>query len=408
MTVPPPPTNKPFPISLIFTLSTLSAVGPLAIDAYLAAMPTITQDLGTTATRTQLTLTAFMLGMAVGQLVIGPLSDIIGRVRPLYISVLISLAATVACIFVPNVQLFITARFVMGAAAASGMVISRAIVADSTVGLQTAKLMGIMMMINSFAPVIAPLLGGIILEFATWRTIFAVIAAFMAVSTICVYTFVRETLPVEKRRTGGLATTYRGIGEVLRIPRFRGYMLTMTLAFGSIFAYVSGSTYVLQNVLGLSSLHYTWVFGINSMGIVAMSSLATYLVGRVAIRRTLSIGVFLMFTAAVLITITFLAGITLVPTLIFFFMTTCAMGLIAGNASSLALMEGRHVAGSASAVLGTVQALMGGIATPLTALGGGNAVLPMAFTMLGFASLSLIAFLTTPKAEADYATGTKR
>lgn len=386
----------------ILVLASLTAIAPLAIDMYLAALPTISTDLGTTASRAQMTLSAFMLGMAVGQIFIGPLSDKIGRRRPLYFGAVLSLLATIACVFAPTIELFIAARFLMGMAGSFGLVLARAIIADSTQGLQTAKLMGIMMMINGFAPVLAPLAGGIILTFGTWRTIFAVLALFMMLSTVAVISLIKESLPVEKRTQGSLITVYKGLGQVIKIPRYRGFMLTMVLAFGTLFAYVSGSTYVLQNVLGLSESQFTWVFGINSLGIVGMSTLVTYLVGKVSQRLMLSIGVFSLLAVSLLITLHFSLGPSLTPTLILLFLTTCSVGLIFGNASALALVQARHLAGSASALMGSVQSVVGGLASPLVALGGASAYMPMAYTMLGFAVLAAITLLTTPLAPGDW------
>ncbi|QRZ61292.1 multidrug effflux MFS transporter [Rothia sp. ZJ932] len=388
--------------AIIVVLASLTAVAPLGIDMYLAALPGIAQDLGTTASRAQMTLSAFMLGMAVGQVFIGPLSDKIGRLRPLYMGVIINLCATAFIIFAPTIELVIAARFLAGMGGSFGMVVARAIVADSTRGLQTARLMGIMMMINGFAPVLAPLVGGLVLTFGTWRTIFGVLSIFIFLSTIAVFMVIKETLPAEKRRTGNLFDTYKGLGQVLAIPRYRGFMLTMVFGFGTLFAYVSGSTYVLQNVLGLSETQFTWVFGANSLGIMMMTSLVTYLVGRVPQRTMLTVGVVSLLVVSISILVLFSVGISLIPTLILFFLTTCSVGLLFGNASALALVQARHMAGSASATMGATQSIMGGIASPLVALGGASAYMPMGYTMVAFAILAALAFFTTPVAPGDW------
>ena len=384
------------------TLASLTMVGPLAIDMYLAAIPHIANDLNTTAAMAQLTLTAFMIGMGLGQFLIGPLSDRIGRTRPLYISVVVSVLTALACVFAPSVELFIAARFVMGLAGATGVVLARAIIADSTSGLQTAKIMGILMMINGLGPVLAPLLGGFVLTVGTWRTVFAVLAGIMFVSMIAVYAVIRESLPVEKRRTGSVLSTYKGVVEVMTMPRYRGFMLTLAFGFGSLFSYVSGSTYVLQNVLGLTPLQFTWVFGLNSVGIVGSNMVATKLVGRVSMRKILMVGTSLMVLNAACLTVHFRIGISLVPTMIMLFIGTCSMGLIFGTASSLAIMEARHTAGSASAMMGTVQFLVAGVAAPLVGSGGATATLPMALCMLGFAVLAFLSLVTTPVKYGDW------
>lgn len=388
----------------ILTLASLTAVGPMAIDMYLAALPSISTDLNTTASMAQLTLTAFMLGMGAGQFVVGPLSDKTGRRHPLLIGIVLCTLATLACVFAPTIELFIAARFIMGFTGAIGLVLARAIVADSTSGLQTARLMGIMMMINGIAPVAAPLVGGVVLAHGDWRDVFKVIAALIGVSMLLVTIFIKESLPVERRRSGSLLSAYAGIGEVVKIRRYMGYMLTMVLAFGALFGYVSGSPYLLQNVLGLSETQFTYVFGVNSVGIVLASSVMTALVGRVALRKLLTIGVSSLVTVSLLILIHFIMGPQLLPTLVLLFALTCSVGMIFGNASSLALGEARHVAGSASAMLGMTQSLMGGLASPLVSLGGDTAYMPLALTISGFALLAALALFTTPKAESDYAT----
>lgn len=391
----------------VFTLASLTAVGPLAIDMYLAALPSISADLNTTASMAQLTLTAFMLGMGAGQFVVGPLSDKTGRRRPLLVGVVLCALATLACVFAPTVEFFIVARFIMGFTGASGLVLARAVVADSTSGLQTARLMGIMMMINGIAPVAAPLIGGIVLAHGDWRDVFKVITVMIALSMVLVTIFIKESLPVERRRTGSLLSAYAGIAEVVKIRRYMGFMLTMALAFGALFGYVSGSPYLLQNVLGLSETQFTYVFGVNSVGIVLASSVMTALVGRVALRKLLTIGVSSLGTVSLLILIHFIMGPQLVPTLVLLFTLTCSVGMIFGNASSLALGEARHIAGSASAMLGLTQSVMGGLASPLVSLGGGGAYMPLALTISSFALLAALALLTTPKAESDYATSAR-
>lgn len=390
--------SRGLPLISIFALASLTAVGPLAIDMYLAALPTIALDFSTTAAAAQLTLTAFMLGMGAGQFIVGPLSDKTGRRVPLLIGVFLCAASALTCVFAPTIQLLIIARFIMGFTGSIGLVLSRAIVADSTSGLQTARLMSIMMMINGFAPVIAPLLGGLVLSFGTWRDIFKVISIIVALSLVMVSLFVKESLPVERRRTGSLLSTYMGMVEAAKNPRYRGFTLTLVLTFGALFGYISGSPYLLQNALGLSEIHFTYAFGANSLGVVLASTINARLVGKVEPRQILTFGTFSLLTVTTLLLVHIFLGPMLLPTLLLLFCFTTSVGLIFGNASALALGETRHVAGAASALLGTVQSLMGGLASPLVALGGSHSYLPMALTMFGFALLAVLALITTPRA----------
>ncbi|WP_237212416.1 multidrug effflux MFS transporter [Rothia nasimurium] len=392
------------PLVTIFTLASLTAVGPLAIDMYLAALPTIASDLATTAPTVQLTLTAFLAGMGAGQFVVGPLSDKTGRRLPLLVGVVLCAAATLACAFAPTIEILIASRFLMGFTGAIGLVLSRAVIVDSTSGLQTAKLMSVMMMINGFAPVVAPLLGGVVLTYGTWRDVFKVIAVLVACSMVLVALFVKESLPPERRRTGSLLTVYTGMVEVAKNRRYRGFMLTLVLAFGALFAYVSGSPYLLQNVMGLSEVHFTYAFGFNSMGVVLASFINAFLIGRVAQRTILTVGASSILLVSVLLTLHFLMGPSLLVTMILLFTFTTSVGLIFGNASALAMGEARHIAGSASALMGTTQSLVGGLSAPLVALGGSSAYLPMALTMLGFSLLAGLSLFTTPRSPSDYVT----
>ena len=394
-------TKTSFGLSPIFivVLALLTAIAPLATDMYLAALPAVAEDLNTTSTNASLTLSAFMVGMALGQLVVGPLSDKTGRRKPLLIGAVICFIATVACGFAPNIELLIFARFMMGFTGSIGAVLARSIVADTTEGLATAKLMGVMMMINGFAPVLAPLFGGWVLSWGSWRDIFHVLGVVTAIMMLGVVFVVKETLPVEERYQGTALSVYSELPQVFKVRRYMGFMLTMCFAFGALFSYISGSTFVLQKILGLSETQFTIVFGVNSLGIVLFSAIATKLVGRVAQRRIVNTGVVSLLVVSVLLTISFLVGISLVPTL---FLLTSSCGLIFGNASALALNEARHMAGSASAVMGTVQALLGALAAPLVSIAGEHEYLPMGFSIFGFAVLTALVLWTTPRKDSDY------
>lgn len=387
------------PLLAVFTLASLSALGPLAIDMYLAAFPTISSDFSTSEVATQFTLTAFMLGMGTGQFLIGPLSDKLGRRRPLLFGMAFCALSALACFLAPSIELFIAARFLMGFTGSIGMVISRAIVADSTQGAQTARLMSLLMMINGFAPVLAPLLGGLILSYGHWRTIFAFIALFVLCSLALVIFTIKESLPPEARRQGSLLGSYRGMVEALQVGSYRGYMLTLVFGFGALFAYISGSPYLLQKVLGLSEIHFTYAFGINSLGIVLASSINRRLVGKVDPRKVLKAGSALMLAATGGLLLHLLTGPLLPVTLLLLFSFTTSCGLIFGNASALALGQVKRVAGAASALMGTFQALAGVLASPLVALGGSSNPLPMALTMLAAACLSALALASTGRAQ---------
>ena len=216
----------------IVTLAALTAIAPLGIDMYIASLPTIAEELHTTEAAASMTLSAFMVGMALGQLIIGPLSDKTGRRTPLLIGSAVCFAATALCAFSPTIEVFIAARFLMGFSGSVGAVLARSIVADTTKGLATAKLMGIMMMINGFAPVLAPLFGGWVLSWGTWRSVFNVLTVITGTLMLAVIFILRETLPAEKRYKGTALSVYSEIPKVFRIRRYMGFSLTMCFAFG--------------------------------------------------------------------------------------------------------------------------------------------------------------------------------
>ncbi|WP_165313080.1 multidrug effflux MFS transporter [Rothia halotolerans] len=384
-------------LPLLILLGSLCGVSPLATDMYLAAFPAMSEDLRAPASSIQLTLSAFMLGLAVGQFVIGALSDQWGRRRPLVAGSVICCLSAVWCALAPSAELLIGGRFVMGFSGAAGVVLARSMITDLTAGPQTARYMNFMMMINGLAPILAPTLGGLVLSFAHWRAIFWFLTVLTLLLALAVLLLAPETLPRERRRPGGLLSAGRGILALLRRPRYVGFVLAFILSFGTLFAYVSGSTYVLQNVLGLSPTQFALVFGMNSLGLLGNTIVSSVLVRRVHPRRLATVGQLISLAGAIGIVLLALAGPSLVPTLIMLFLCVAAQGLIFGNITSMAVTEGRDVAGSASALLGSLQFGTGSLVSPLVGLGGETAVLPMAVTMLVCATLSVGALALTPR-----------
>ena len=237
--------------ALVAVLALMTAAGPLAIDMYLPAFPEMADDLGTTATGVQLTLTTFLLGLGLGQLVIGPLSDAVGRRTPLLVGSAACLLASVACAVAPNVELLAGARFLQGLAGAAGVVLARAMVSDTEHGAAAARLMGVLTVMSVIAPVVGPLLGGSILALADWRMVFWVQAAMVALMLVGAAVFARETLPAGERTTGGFAATTRAAREVLANRNYLGYALTFCFSFAALFAYIAASPFVIQTILGL-------------------------------------------------------------------------------------------------------------------------------------------------------------
>ena len=234
---------------LILLLALLTAVGPLSIDLYLPAFPGMAGDLNTTAAGIQLTMTTFLVGLGLGQLFIGPLSDGIGRRKPLLIGTFVCAAASAICAVAPSVEILASARFLQGLGGAAGVVLARAIVSDTARGAAAAKLLGVLTIICVIAPVIAPLAGGAIIAAAGWRAVFWILGALVLVLFVWGLFGAKEALAEEDRNHGGIKTTLHVAKEVLSNRNYTGYLLTFCFAFAGLFAYISASPFIIQNIM---------------------------------------------------------------------------------------------------------------------------------------------------------------
>ncbi|MUN36418.1 multidrug effflux MFS transporter [Actinomadura litoris] len=380
-------------LMLILVLGALTAVAPLSIDMYLPALPRLASDLSTGAMQVQLTLTACVVGLAAGQIIAGPLSDALGRRRPLLVGLALYAIASALCVMVPNVETFIALRLVQGAAGAAGIVIGRAIVQDLYDGVAAAKFFSLLMLVNGLAPILAPVLGGQLLRVMPWPGVFAVLAGTGVALFLAALLGLRETLPPGRRETGGARATLTTFRALAADRTFVAYGLSVALAFGALFTYISGSPFVLQDIYGLSPQGFSIVFGVNSLGIVAVGQLSGWLAGRVRLERLLAAGLTVVAVGGVGLPIAVLTGAGLPCVLPALFLVAAGDGLIMPNATALALADRPpRVAGSASALLGLTQFAIGGAAAPLAGVGGPGTALPMALTI---AALALAAFAIT-------------
>ncbi|MCQ4044851.1 multidrug effflux MFS transporter [Streptantibioticus rubrisoli] len=378
-------------------LGGLTALPPLSMDMYLPSLPAVTTALRSPAATVQLTLTACLLGMALGQLVVGPMSDRWGRRRPLLIGMTVYVLATAVCAFAPNVELLIGFRLLQGLAGAAGIVIARAVVRDLYDGVAMARFFSTLMLISGAAPIIAPLIGGQILRFTDWRGVFVVLTAVGVLLTLLVLRQLPETLPTERRHDGGLGQALRTMRGLLGDRVFTGYMLAGSFAFAALFAYVSGSAFVIQDIYGASPQTFSLLFGLNSIGLVAVGQFnGKVLVGRVPLDRALGAGLAVIVAAALallLITSGVFGRAGLVPVAVALFVLMSAMGLATPNTNAQALMRTPNAAGSASALLGTSQFLIGAVASPLVGIAGGHTAVPMALVQVSCAVLAVGCFL---------------
>lgn len=377
---------------LLLVLALLSTTGPFATDLYLPAFPQIKTDLGTDATGVQLTLTAFMIGIALGQLSFGALSDRFGRVRPLLVGATVSILASIFAAVAPTLALLVAARFVQGFSAAAGIVIARAIVSDLAAGPASARVFSLMMTVSGIAPVIAPFVGSLLVESLGWRGVFWTLAGLFLLMLASVLAVIRETHPPHRRGTG------TGLGQLLRVfreGRFVGYVLLFASSFGVLMGYISASPFIYQNMMGLSPVQYGIMFGVNALGLTIAGTISAKVAHRAGPRRMLRAAVPTMLGMALALLAMVLLGVPPLLLAVPIFGAVSTIGFIMGNTTSLALSEVRHVAGSGSAVLGGTQFLLGAMVSPLVGLAGDRSALPLAIVMVASATLALAALIAT-------------
>lgn len=375
-------------------LGGLSAFGPLTIDMYLPALPAMSGSLSASASTVQLTLSAFMVGLALGQLVVGPLSDTWGRRRPLLVGLVVYAAGSLACVVAPTVELLVAARVVEAVGAAAGIVIARAVVRDLFSGTEMTKFFSLMMLVNGLAPVLAPVVGAQLLRLTSWQGVFVVLSCLGVLLLVAVVLVLPETLPAQRRTTGRLGDNLRTYRALLADRSFLGYALSSGLMFAAMFAYISGSTFVLQDVHGLSAQQFSLVFATNSLGIIALSQLNGILVGRYGERTLLRAGLVVAAVGGVVVLVVATLDLPLWTLLLGLFLVVPNIGLVSPNASSLALAEHGATAGSASALLGVMQFVFGGLAAPLVGIAGAGTAVPMGVVMCSFTGLALLVFVT--------------
>ncbi|CAI9394705.1 MULTISPECIES: Bcr/CflA family multidrug efflux MFS transporter [Bacillaceae] len=377
-------------LQIAFLLGSLSLLGPFTIDTYLPAFPTIVEEFHTSASLVQVSLTTCLLGLGLGQLIIGPMSDVQGRRKPLLIFLGLYLLSSLVCAVAPNIYMLIVSRFIQGFAAAGGLVISRAVVRDLYSGRELTKFFATLMLIGNLGPIVAPIIGGAILSFANWKVVFLVLTCVGAILTVVVSFKLEETLPTEKRVPSNMKQVVMNFGSLLKDREFAGYAFTQGFTTAGIFAYVSGISFVYQNIYGVSPQVFSLLFGINGVGLI----IGTQIVGRLSRfseKTFLKSGLVLSMSASILLVIAILLHAPLLAVAIPIFLFVTSISIIGTSSFSLAMETKGHMAGSASALLGLLPFLLGSLTAPLVGIGGEYTALPMGVII--FAS-SLLAFLS--------------
>jgi DHA1 family bicyclomycin/chloramphenicol resistance-like MFS transporter len=386
---PSPPETRRAALALFLVLGAASVYGPATMDANLPALPTVAHDFGATASATQLTITSYLVGIAIGQLLIGSLSDVYGRRRPFVFGLLGYVGVSLLCAAAPSLSVLIALRLLQGVGSAAGVVTTRAIVRDLYDGPRAAAYLSRLTLLIGAAPVLAPTVGAQLLRVTSWRGIFVALAAFVLVVLAATALLVPETLPPERRRPPGLRSMGGGLVQLLHVRDFVGFALTVGFSSAIVAVYVAGATFVLQGRFGLSPEQFGLVFAANAAGMIAVGQLNAYVVHRFPVDRVLGIALGANVVAGAAFLAVALLDLGLAPTLVCLFALFAAWGAIPANATALGLASHPHRAASAAALLGLFQFGIGSLLAPIAGVAGGVSAVPMAATILGCAAAAL-------------------
>ncbi|MGE8152453.1 multidrug effflux MFS transporter [Pseudomonas vancouverensis] len=365
----------------ILILGALSAFGPLAIDFYLPAFPAMALAFGTDEKHVQMTLAAYFLGLSIGQLAYGPMADRFGRRIPLLTGVGLFTLASLACAYAPNLEWLIAARFVQALGGCAGMVISRAVVSDKCDAVGSAKVFSQLMLVMGLAPILAPLLGGVLVNTAGWQSIFLALTGFSALAGLAVATGLPESLPAHIARQP-LSGALRQYGRLLADPVFLGHALTGGIAIAGMFAYIAGSPFIIIKLYGVPAEHFGWLFGTNAAGFILVAQVNARLLAKRGPAFLLARAVWVYLAAALtLLAVSALHPAHLWPLLIPLFICIASLGCISPNAAACAMSGQGARAGSASALLGCLQFSVAAGASALVGVLHDGSAVPMAMVI---------------------------
>lgn len=384
----------------LLILAALTALGPMSIDMYLPSLPAIQADLGAAEATTQLTLAAYFVGLALGQLFYGPISDALGRKTPLLFGLTLYTAASAGCLLAPNVESLILLRLLQALGGCAGIVITRAIVRDCYAPQEMARVLSTLMMIMGVAPVLAPLAGSYVYDAFGWRATFGVLVAYGGACITAVSVGIPETNRAA-RRVPSLRESLRDYARLMRHRRFMGYALAGSIAQAGLFAYISASAFVLIQIYGISPKHYAWIFGVNAFGLIAASQLNSLALRRLPVQRVLRRALlsYASFTGLMLASaITGIGGLAglLVP----LFFGIASLGFSFPNSTAAAMAPFGDRAGMAAALLGTLQFALASLSSFVVGHVHDGTAVPMAavITACAFLGLAFLHKLVRPPA----------
>lgn len=390
-----PPVRR---VGLLIILGGLSAFGPLATDFYLPGLPAMTADFGSSASSGQVTLTGCLIGIGLGQLVVGPLSDSRGRRVPLLTGMVLFVAASLACAAAPSIEVLIGLRFVQGCAGGVGIVIAMSVVRDLHGLVGSARVFALLLLTTGVVPMLAPSAGALLLRVTSWRGLFLLLALVGALLLIGSALLVPETLAAERRRRGGLPEALRVMAGLLGDPSFVAHAIAVSFAFAGGFAYISASPFVLENVYGLSPQLYGAIFALNSACFVGAAQIGGRLVATVGPRRLLLAGLWLACAGGGCALLAVAADTGLPPLLAGLALVMAGNGLSVPNATALALAEHPESAGSASALIGLARFAFAAAVAPLVGVAGAHSGVPMGIAIAALSLAALVVHLACGEA----------
>lgn len=372
-------------------LGLLSAIGPFAIDMYLPALPSIGQSLGASMGAVQASLMAFFIALGIGQIIYGPVSDMVGRKPPLYFGLVLFSVASVGCALAPDIQTLVILRFIQGLGACAGMVVPRAVVRDLHTGHDAARLMSLLMLVFSVSPILAPLAGSVLIETAGWRSVFWAVMVAGVLGLVLLATSLPETRPAAERVNSSVGSAIAAYGVLLRDRHFMGLVFIGAFGISSFFAYLANSSFVLIDHYGLTPRQYSLAFAANAASFIGISQFTGKLSARFGLVRLVKFAVVGYAAMMTLLLVINLAGIDRLDVMIgVLFVGYGFLGLVVPTTAVLALDEHGAIAGTASALMGTLQFVTGAVVMALTGLFVDGSARPMVAGIAGSAIVALV------------------
>lgn len=381
---------------LIIFMGVISATGPLSLDMYLPGLPEMQKYFHSSASTLQLSITFCLIGLAVGQLIVGPISDRIGRRIPLIVGFTLYAITSLMLIFTNNIYLFILIRLIQGLAGSTGQVLSRAVARDMFSGHELTKFYAMLMAVNGAFPIISPIIGGMLLPIVQWQGIFGLLFIIGILVVLGVIFTLPETFVSDEQDQVTLIQTFKALGGMFSKRRFILIALTQGLVFGSLFSYISASSFVFQTYFHMTVGQFSLLYAINGLGIILGNNLPGYLPDRITDRDVMTGGLVGGLFAGVLLVGSLFVQPMAILVIIPLFITVFCVGIVNTVATSMAMsIEGRQNAGAASAVLGLLMNIIGALASPLSGVMGTQSYAPLAWLIFGFELLGLVLFQMT-------------